>query len=499
MYKFIITILNRKSKLSDNLIFFTKTTILYIRMKNLNLAKKIILLAGDMFVLYFSLYLTLLIRYWQIPNPAIWQGHIGPFSITFVFWIIIFYIAGLYNLHLAVNNAKFFKLTFRSMIISGLLSLAFFYLTPQITIAPKRNLLIYIFIFMILFYLWRRIYNGLLKSYLPKNTIAIIGLNDLAKELIIELQKKPHLGYSVAFIVNDKNEIAGEQNAIAEESRIKNFYNIPVFKSTADLKRLISEKGIDTVVLASGHNQSNALRAALFNCLPLKINYINLPNFYESITGKIPIELIDKMWFLENLSEGNKLWFDFFKRLYDILLAIFILLITIIFWPIIALLIKLESKGNIFFKQTRAGAHGKNFKILKFRTMTMDGNNFSPTEKDDKRVTRFGAFMRKTRIDEIPQIINILKGDMSFVGPRPERPELIENLEKLIPFYHERMLVKPGVTGSDQVSGEYHSPSYEDSLKKLQYDLFYIKNRSIYLDLSIVLKTIATILSRKGM
>lgn len=463
-------------------------------MKSLNIAKKIILLGGDVFVLYFSLYLTLLIRYWQIPDSTVWQGHIGPFSITFIFWIIIFYIGGLYDVHLAVNNAKFFKITIRSLVISGLLSLAFFYLTPQITIAPKRNLLIYIFIFAVLFYLWRRTYNSLLKSYLPKNSIAIIGLNNLARELISELKEKPHLGYSVAFIVNDYSEKTDNNNN--EELKNKNFYNIPVFKFTADLKKLISEKNVNTVVLVSG--QSSTLRASLFDCLPLKINYINLPNFYESITGKIPIESIDKMWFLENLSEGDKLWFDFSKRLYDIILAIIILLVTIIFWPIIALLIKLESKGSVLFKQTRAGANGKNFKILKFRTMTMDGNNFAPTEKNDARVTKFGAFMRKTRIDEIPQIINILKGDMSFVGPRPERPELIERLEKQIPFYHERMLVKPGVTGSDQISGEYHSPSYEDSLKKLQYDLFYIKNRSIYLDLSIILKTIATILSRKG-
>jgi len=130
--------------------------------------------------------------------------------------------------------------------------------------------------------------------------------------------------------------------------------------------------------------------------------------------------------------------------------------------------------------------------------MTVINNNFSPTAKDDNRITKFGSWLRRTRIDEIPQVINILQGEMSFVGPRPERPELIEELEDKIPFYNERLLVKPGITGWDQISGEYHSPSQEDTLKKLQYDLFYIKNRSIYLDLSIVLKTITTILSRKG-
>ena len=131
--------------------------------------------------------------------------------------------------------------------------------------------------------------------------------------------------------------------------------------------------------------------------------------------------------------------------------------------------------------------------------MIVDNNNYSPTVNNDKRVTKFGSFLRKTRIDELPQVINVILGDMSLVGPRPERPEYVAELKKEIPFYEERMLVKPGLTGSDQISGEYHSPSKEDTLKKLQYDLFYIKNRSIYLDLSIILKTIATVFGKGGM
>jgi len=451
-----------------------------------NKLKKFTLLTGDVAVLYFSLYLTLLIRYWKEPIQHHWQSHFGPFTAIFVVWILIFYIAGLYNLHLAVNNVKFFQLTGRSLVIAGLLSAAFFYLTPQITIAPKRNLLIYIIIFAVLFYLWRQFFNWLLKSYLPKNTVAIVGLNEQVKELIKELKQKPHLGYNIAFIIDDKNQ---EQEEID---------GIQVIKSMAGLDKLITEKKVTTIVLTSDPHQSSELRTALFNCLPLKINYLNLPNFYETITGKIPVDAINQMWFLENLSEGNKTWFDIIKRIYDIILAVSILIITLPFWPIIGLIIKIESKGPVFFKQTRAGKNGQPFIMVKFRTMTTNNNDHSPTKEKDVRVAKFGNFLRKTRIDEIPQLLNIILGEMSFVGPRPERPELIKKLEKVIPFYQERMLVKPGITGWDQISGEYHSPSYEDSLKKLQYDLFYIKNRSIYLDLSIILKTIATVLSRKG-
>lgn len=450
-----------------------------------NKPKKLILLLGDIGVLYFSLYLTLLIRYWAKPDEQLWQSHFWPFTVIFAAWLLIFYISNLYDLHLAVNNIKFFRATGRSLIIAGLLSAAFFYLNPQITIAPKRNLLIYIAVFAALFYLWRQFYNWSLKAYLPKNTIAIIGLNEQAKELINELQRKPHLGYNIAFIVDGIHET-------------DNINGIPIIKNFANLDKLIIDKKVATLVITSDPHQSPELRTSLFKCLPLKINYIWLPDFYEMITGKVPINAITQMWFLENLSEGNKVLFNFIKRAYDIILAVAILIATILFWPLIGLIIKLESKGPVFFKQTRSSKNAKPFTMIKFRTMSATNNDFSPTAEKDKRVTKFGAFLRKTRIDEIPQAINILKGEMSFVGPRPERPELIKELEAIIPFYQERMLVKPGLTGWDQISGEYHSPSREDTLKKLQYDLFYIKNRSIYLDLSIILKTIATVLARSG-
>lgn len=450
-----------------------------------NKAKKLILLLGDIGILYFSLYLTLLLRYWAKPAEYLWQGHFWPFTIVFIAWILIFYISGLYDLHIAVNNLSFFSKTGRSLAIAGLISAAFFYLTPQITIAPKRNLLIYIAVFAALFYLWRQFYNWSLKAYLPKNTIAIIGLNEQARELINELQRKPHLGYNIAFIIDGMRET-------------DNISGIPIIKNFANLDKLIMDKKVATLVIISDPHQSPELRTSLFKCLPLKINYISLPDFYEMITGKVPIDAINQMWFLENLSEGSKTLFDAVKRAYDIVLALTISIITLPFWPLIGLVVKLESSGPVFFKQTRASKNNKPFTMVKFRTMATANNNFSPTAEKDKRVTKFGAFLRKTRIDEIPQVINILKGEMSFVGPRPERPEFIKELEIIIPFYQERMLVKPGLTGWDQISGEYHSPSREDTLKKLQYDLFYIKNRSIYLDLSIILKTIYTVLSRGG-
>ena len=201
---------------------------------------------------------------------------------------------------------------------------------------------------------------------------------------------------------------------------------------------------------------------------------------------------------MQNINFQGRWLFNILKRVVDLILASIILLITGLFWPIFAIIIKCESKGPVFFTQIREGQNGKLFKLYKFRTMKTESNDFAPTSKQDSRITKFGNFMRKTRIDELPQMLNVLKGDMSLVGPRPERPELATELEKEIPFYRQRLMVKPGITGWDQVSGEYHSPSVEDTYKKIQYDLYYIKNQSVFLEMSIFFKTIMTVFLKLG-
>jgi exopolysaccharide biosynthesis polyprenyl glycosylphosphotransferase len=446
--------------------------------------KKLLLLIGDISILYLSLYLTLFLRYLRFPGQEVWQLHFWVFSFVFVAWVIIFYISDLYNLNLAVNNEKFFRKSLKAILIADLLSASFFYINPHIGIAPKTNLIIYLFVFAILFFLWRRTFNWLLHARIPRLNLAFVGYNNQAKELIHKLEETPHLGYRVALI------ISGHTSEFID--------NIPVQRSIPKIKDSLKKHGINSIILASDLSHSEELRSALFSCLPLKINFQNLSDFYEQITGRIPIEAIGESWFLENLSEGSKRTYDFIKRSYDIIIALAILIVTAYFWPLIGILLKIENKEPIFFTQIRAGKDGRNFRMLKFRTQRTLSENPEPAQKNDQRTTNVGSFLRKTRIDEIPQVINILLGDMSFIGPRPERPEIIASLEKEVPFYNERLLVKPGLTGWDQVSGEYHSPSREDTLKKLQYDLYYIKNRSLFLDATIILKTIATIFSRAG-
>jgi len=209
---------------------------------------------------------------------------------------------------------------------------------------------------------------------------------------------------------------------------------------------------------------------------------------------------INQEWFLEKLTEGTKRPYEFVKRLFDIIFSVIFGVISLVIFPIIALAIKINSRGPLLYRQKRVGQYGKEFEIIKFRTMNEDAEKESGAvwaKEDDPRVTVLGKFLRKTRIDELPQLWNILKGEMSLIGPRAERPEFDEKLKKKIPFYEERYLIRPGLSGWAQIQYRYGA-SVKDAHEKLQYDLFYIKNRSLALDLSIALKTTNIVFRQAG-
>ena len=439
----------------------------------LNRFRKFILFAGDLLSLNLALYLTIAIRYPQPLWQDMWGRHWGYFLVVFTIWLIVLYINDFYDLNLKVNGRIFFQKLISAIALGAGLSILYFYLYTDNNITPKTNFLIFLAVFTFIFLLWRTLYQSLIHSSIPKESLAIIGFNQKTEKIVASLQNNPGAGYQAALIFKSPGEIG----TLADSVRAKH---------------------IHTIVICDDFGLSESLRQALFDCLSLNITFFDYPDFYELLTGKVPVEEIGSSWFLENLKEGEKNYYNFIKQLADTILAIMILVVSLPLWPLIALIIKLESKGPVFFRQTRLGRNEKLFQMIKFRTMKEDGNRRTMTVEGDKRITRFGAFLRKTRLDEIPQVLNILRGEMSFIGPRPERPEIVADLEKQIPFYKTRLLIKPGLTGWDQISGHYHSATAEDSLEKLQYDLFYLKQRSLYLDLSISLRTIATMLSRSG-
>jgi exopolysaccharide biosynthesis polyprenyl glycosylphosphotransferase len=451
--------------------------------------KQFFLLLVDCGLLFLSLYLALTLRYLETPSAEMWSEHFRFFWPVFALWLLIIYINNLYDFRKFVNQGKLIEHSTQSVILSFLITIIFFYLIPKSNISPKTNLIIFSMVFYIFFLLWRLGFSLLNKKYLPTTNVAIIGYNEIIRKTIKLIKGNPQLGYDVKFILSPKNNVLID---IAEH------YEVRLIDDVNQLSRAIKEHKINILIPEKNINEMKELQKTLFNLLPTGINYYNLTKFYEEISGQVPLEILNKGWFLENLNLATKRTYERIKRLVDLTLSIVLLTITLPFWPLIILTIRMGSRGPAIFKQTRVGKNGKKFQFYKFRSMRTNNNDKSPTAKNDSRVTRVGRFLRQTRVDELPQLFNVLRGDMSFVGPRPERPSLIKELNNAIPFYGIRNLIKPGITGWDQISGEYHSPSIEDTYKKLQYDLFYIKNRSAYLDLSIILKTIRTALGREG-
>lgn len=439
----------------------------------LNLIQKIIILTGDVLLLHLALMLTLFIRY---PAEQLfseygihWPYFIGVFSI----WIILLFINDLYDINEDIRSSKFVRLTINAIIISTFLSIIYFYLNVKISITPKTNLIIFSVIYSFLFILWRTVYHTLLSPVIPPVNLAIVGNSMHVNTLIRELH-------------------------LTKGSAYRHVLTCATAEDLSALARNAVQQKIKIVVICDELGDSEQVRNALFECIAHNVSFYNYPDFYELLTDKIPVESIGQGWFLNNLKEGHMNYYNFVKRSMDVCFALLILSFTWPLWIIIGIIIKLTSKGPVFFRQVRMGRNEKEFIIIKFRTMRIHDNDSSPTRENDERTTSFGSLLRKSRLDEIPQVINILAGDMSFIGPRPERPEIIAQLEHRIPFYKTRLLIKPGLTGWDQISGKYHSPSVADSLEKLQYDLYYLKHRSLYQDFSIALKTFATMLFHEG-
>ena len=447
--------------------------------------KRFFLFIVDIIILYLSLYLTLAIRYGVNFDKEI-DAHLVPFSILFIFWVLVFFISNLYDFSYLKNETIFYSRFFQTIIVSGTLSIIFFYLVPFLTITPKRNLLIFIAIFSILDFVVRSFYNRLISLQTFKNNTIIVGLDQQSIELAKFIKNNPQLGFYLQCIVN------------IGDKKITSKYDFMIIEEK-EMEKIISKKKVNTIILNPEAYNTNSLIELLYNSLDKKINFYNLSDFYEKNVGIIPLGAINQAWFLNNLSEGDKKPFELLKKTADIILSIIGSLVMAIFLPLIALAIKLDSAGPIFYAQKRIGQYGKTFKMYKFRTMRKDAESISGAiwaSKNDSRITKIGKLLRKTRFDEIPQLYNILRGDMSFVGPRAERPEFHDELKKAIPFYQERYLIKPGLTGWAQIN--HYGASVDETAKKLQYDLFYIKNRSIALDISIVLKTLNIVLRFVG-
>jgi exopolysaccharide biosynthesis polyprenyl glycosylphosphotransferase len=451
--------------------------------------KKFALIISDLAALYGTLALVLLIRYGQSGWHLQYAMHVVPFTILFAVWLLSFYIANLYDERALRNDRFFFSRFVQALIIGAGLSTAFFYLIPYFGITPKTNLILFIAIFAALQTGIRYLFNTIIAGG-AKKRILIVGMDSESLDLARFITDNPQLGYTVRGLAR-----LGQESLVIDHQ-----LQWPVIEHYADIEQFIVSDRIETVVLGPQTYRSEELVNIFYRTLPYRVNFISLATFSEQVTGTVPLGAISQSWFLDNMTEGSKKSYELGKRVMDIVASIALGLPTALITPIVALAIKASSPGPVFFRQKRTGRGGIPFEIIKFRTMRQDAEKSTGAvwaQENDPRVTALGRFLRKTRIDELPQLWNILTGQMSFVGPRAERPEFDEQLAQHIPFYHERYLIKPGLSGWAQINYPYGA-SVQDAVRKLEHDLYYIKHRSFMLDLEIILKTITISLQHAG-
>lgn len=449
--------------------------------------RRFLLAINDILILYLSLLAALFLRYGANFAEQI-SLHLLPFSILFVIWLFVFYIANLYEISFLKNGPEFYGIFFQTIATNTILGIAFFYLLPYWDIAPRRNLFLFLVIFSALNFIARVLFNRVFSSKKFKRPTIIVGLNEQSIQLAQYLKNNPQLGYQLEYILDP------------HRSSPLDLPGTDIFHRLEDLHLKVQERQINTIIISPEAYKISRMIEAFYRLLPQKINFYPLPGFYEKISNKILLAHIDQIWFLENLSEGTKRFYEIAKRVSDIAFAILFGVVTLILTPFIALAIRLNSPGPIFFRQARVGQLGQKFSIIKFRTMITDAEKNSGAvwaRENDPRITKVGKFLRHSRLDELPQLWNILRGEMSFVGPRAERPEFHEELKNNVPFYEERYLIKPGLTGWAQTQYRYGA-SVKDAAEKLQYDLFYIKHRSLALDWSIILKTANIVVRQAG-
>jgi len=402
--------------------------------------------------------------------------------------IMTFYVFELYNI-----EKRFLKLRgFLTIILSvglavGLLTgLSYFF--PRYKLG-RVVLAAYIPIVVFGLFFWRLSYFKAIHKKAGNNNLLLIGGKEECRLLVKELRKCPVKEYNIVGIMS---EVENNQLDILPE--------VPIIDKNRDIERLVKDINIKTILISSNSISSGDFVRSALKLKFKGIDIYDAATFYKNLTGKVPIFHIKDFWllFLGGIGPFNRPFYKKLKRLMDIFLASCLLFLTSPLFILFALAIKLNSKGPIFFKQERLGFNQKPFTLIKFRTMVEDAEaKTGPirARKNDPRVTKIGKFLRKTRLDEIPQFINVLRGDMSFVGPRPIRKYFASKYSKKIPYYTLRFTVKPGLTGWTQTRFGY-SETDEDQGEKFQYDLFYIQEASLFLDLLIVLKTIQALLFR---
>ncbi len=448
-------------------------------------ARNIMFFVGEGFLIF----LSMISVYWLFKGTGLFMIDLGLYTaqamiVTLIFQLCLYFF-DLYDLSKHQSLPDTATRITQAFGVGCILLAWVYYIAPPVIISTRIFWSGYLITSVILL-LYRFMYYRVLRKKMFVQDIVVIGDGRLANEISMEIEGRQDSVYRIRAFIGSK-ELPYNPN------------KAPVLESIGDVSKIFPEEQISRIIVAPDDRRGATPVRTLLNCKMRGVIIEQGVTFYERMTGKILVERVDPSWII--FSDGFTLsrFKYMLKRVLDIFSAGFLLILSLPIMVLSAIIIKLESKGPVFYLQERVGENSAVFKVIKFRSMGQDAekNGAVWAKENDDRVTRFGGFIRKVRIDEIPQLWNVLKGEMSLVGPRPERQVFVEELVKEIPYYHIRHGVKPGVTGWAQVCYPYGA-SKEDALRKLEYDLYYIKHISIALDLLVIFQTVKTVLFGKG-
>lgn len=441
----------------------------------------VILLLGDIGVLYSAVWVTLMVRHLSFPSVESAAVHLTSFTFLFVAWFLVYALMGLYGRYTVLFRKQLPNTIVAAQAINVVIAALFFFLIPLFAITPKTVLAIYLVVSTLLLYAWRVHVFPYLLVRREIGTV-LVGTGSELTALTEEVNKDPLYPMEFRAIIHPE---------LSSDEEIKRTLQI-----------LIESGSVSTIVADMSNHSLDRLLRFIYDVTFIKRNavFIDVRRVYQEIFERVPLSLIDDRWLLRYVSLEQRTLYAFFKRIIDVVASVVLGIISLALYPLIILAIKLDSKGPVFYSTERVGLGGKTFRFVKFRSMT---GTDSGTEAlaTSHTVTRVGKFLRRSRLDELPQLWSVLKGDMSFIGPRPELPALVEAYNDTIPHYNLRHLVKPGITGWAQVKHDNHAHHGIDTRatsEKLAYDLYYIKERSLLLDLQVALLTLKTVLFHRG-
>jgi exopolysaccharide biosynthesis polyprenyl glycosylphosphotransferase len=454
--------------------------------------RRIVLLTGDLIAALFALGVALYIwgsrlRFIQFDAEFLRQRVPFWFYLLPALWVLL--LLDLYDVHRAGNWRRTVRGILGAASVAFGLYLIFYFFYPELL--PRVSVGLFIVLVSLLTLLWRRMYIRIFAAPQFMRRVLLVGCGKAGQNLLRVINDLWPPPFFLAGIIDDDPLKQGQE-----------FEGYKVFGNSEMLLAIIEEQNISDIIVAI----TGQLQGGMFQCLleaqERGVDILRLPRVFEDLVGRVPIMLLEADWVIRSFVDevNSNQFYEMVKRLIDIIVGAMGVFFLLALFPFISLAIFLDDGKPIFYRQVRTGRGGQSYEMIKFRTMRRnaeaDGMPKWATESDE-RATRAGRYLRKTHLDELPQVINVLRGEMSIVGPRAERPELVSYFQHQVPFYRARLLVRPGITGWAQVNFGYAS-SIEDTIVKLEYDLYYIKHRSLTLDLLILFRTPATVFGLRG-